>query len=62
MNIQSLIRTFKSVLAAFFGVQSLENRNKDFAEGNPIHFVLVGLVCTIIFLGSLFSIVLYITG
>jgi hypothetical protein len=58
----SLIRSFKSVLAAFFGVQSLENRDRDFAQGNPVHFIIVGLICTVAFIGSLFSIVIYITG
>lgn len=39
----SLWQTIKSVLSAFFGVSSGERRQRDFAEGNPMVFLVVGL-------------------
>jgi hypothetical protein len=39
----------KSVLSAFFGVQSGRNRERDFQHGKPIHFILVGLLATALF-------------
>ena len=37
-----------SVLAAFFGVQSEKNRARDFQHGRPIHYILVGLIMTLL--------------
>ncbi len=42
-------RVLKSVLAAFFGVQSNRNRERDFSHGRPIHFIAVGLLATLLF-------------
>ena len=42
-----------SVLAAMFGVQSNRNRERDFRHGKPAHFVLVGLVATLVFVVAL---------
>ncbi|HRY16414.1 MAG: DUF2970 domain-containing protein [Candidatus Competibacteraceae bacterium] len=39
-----------SVLAAFFGVQSEKNRTRDFQQGRPIHYILVGLIMTLLFI------------
>ena len=49
-----------SVLQAMFGVQSSENRERDFAQGNPAVFLVVGLMMTIIFMLNLFLFVNYI--
>ncbi|MDT0497693.1 DUF2970 domain-containing protein [Algiphilus sp. W345] len=38
-----------SVLAAFFGVQSRRNRERDFKHGKAINFVILGVVMTIVF-------------
>ena len=46
----TLLDTIKSVLASFFGVQSDKNRRRDFQQGNPGQFILVGLVLTIVFI------------
>jgi hypothetical protein len=43
-----------SVLKAFFGVQSLENRDRDFEQGNPIIFFALAIVLTMIFVAGLF--------
>jgi hypothetical protein len=37
-------------LAAFFGVQSEKNRARDFQHGRPIHYILVGLIMTLLFI------------
>lgn len=46
----SLFSTFKSVMAAFIGVQSDKNRHKDFAGGKFWHFAVMGLVATLLFI------------
>ncbi len=56
------IRYIMSVLQAFFGVQSSENRERDFAEGNPAVFLIVGLIMTLIFMVNLLLFVNYIVG
>ncbi len=53
----SLLNTFKSVAAAFFGVQSNKNRERDFSQGKLSHFILVGILGVIIFIAVLFIIV-----
>ena len=49
-----------SVLQALFGVQSSENRDRDFEEGNPVVFFVIAIVITIVFMLSLFLFVNYI--
>ena len=49
-----------SVLQAFFGVQSKDNRERDFEEGNPAIFLIVGLAITFIFMANVFLFVNYI--
>ncbi len=48
----SLLQTAGSVLAAFFGVQSRRNRERDFSRGKASHFIVMGLVLTIVFIAS----------
>ncbi len=50
----NLLRYIISVLQAFLGVQSSENRDRDFDQGNPIIFVALAIVLTILFVASLF--------
>lgn len=52
-----LKETFKSVAAAFFGVQSNKNREKDFSQGKISHFILVGIISVIIFITALVIVV-----
>ena len=56
----SLLQYILSVLQAFFGVQSPENRERDFAEGNPVIFFVLAIVITIMFMASLFLFVNYV--
>ena len=50
----SLFKIIISVLRAFFGVQSLENRDRDFEQGNPIIFFALAIVLTIMLVAGLF--------
>ncbi|MGF1545761.1 MAG: DUF2970 domain-containing protein [Thiotrichales bacterium] len=43
------LAVLKSVAAAFFGVQSERNLQRDFVHGKPIHYILVGLLATAVF-------------
>lgn len=53
----NFITTLKSVAAAFFGVQSDKNRNRDFNQGKFSHFVIAGLIGVIVFIAVLVMIV-----
>ncbi len=53
----SLSTTFRSVGAAFIGVQSNENRTRDFTHGKLSHFIIVGVIAVIIFIGALIAVV-----
>lgn len=46
----SLLDVIKSVASSFFGVQSTENRERDFRHGKPWQFIVVGLMLTGLFL------------
>ena len=49
----NFIDTFKSVGAAFFGVQSDKNREQDFAQGKLIHFIIAGIIGVVAFIAVL---------
>ena len=51
------LNTIKSVLSAFIGVQSNKNRERDFTEGTFSHFVIVGLIAVLLFVGALIGVV-----
>jgi len=42
--------TIASVGASFFGVQSSKNRERDFTHGKASHFIVVGVVATVVFI------------
>ncbi|WP_199610542.1 DUF2970 domain-containing protein [Flocculibacter collagenilyticus] len=46
-----------SVMAAFFGVQSKQNYQQDFNQGNPLPYIVVGIVMVILFVLTLVAIV-----
>ena len=52
-----LKETFKSVGAAFIGVQSNKNRERDFTKGKLSHFIIVGVVCVALFIAALVAVV-----
>jgi hypothetical protein len=45
----TLWQTIGSVAASFFGVQSGRNRQRDFSRGKPLHFIIIGLLMTVVF-------------
>ena len=53
----SFLETLQSVAASLFGVQSRENRQRDFARGRPLQFIVVGLIGVAVFIGVLVIIV-----
>ncbi|MDG4550701.1 MAG: DUF2970 domain-containing protein [Candidatus Contendobacter sp.] len=61
----SLIQVILSVLASFFGVQNRQNFERDFKHGKAAHYIVVGLVMTIVLivvLASLVNLVLRVSG
>ncbi|TFH68900.1 DUF2970 domain-containing protein [Gammaproteobacteria bacterium LSUCC0057] len=52
----------KSALAAFVGVQSSENRQRDFEHGNPLAFIIAGVIGTIVFIATVALVVGYVTS
>jgi hypothetical protein len=53
----TILKTIKSVVAAFIGVQSDKNRVQDFSNGKASHFIIVGVIAVIAFIISLMLIV-----
>ena len=49
----------QSVGAAMIGVQSRKNRERDFTQGKPVHFIIGGLVGTALFLLVIWLLVQY---
>ncbi len=52
----------RSSLAAGLGVQSSRNRQRDFADGSPRRFIVMGVVLTMLFIASLVTVIQIITG
>jgi hypothetical protein len=52
-----LIAVVKSILAAGIGVQSDKNRSRDFEQGNPLVFIIGGIVFTLLFIASIATVV-----
>lgn len=50
----------QSVGAAMIGVQSRKNRERDFTHGKPIHFIVGGVVGTLLFLVAVWLLVQYV--
>jgi hypothetical protein len=60
-----LLQVIGSVLAAVVGIQKGENRARDFTHGKPSHFIIVGLVVTVVLVllvWGLVKLVLYVAG
>jgi hypothetical protein len=58
----SILQVLKSVLSAFVGIQSKENRELDFSQGKFSHYVIVGVIVTVLFIATLVFAVSKITG
>ena len=53
----SLLSVVKSILAAGIGVQSEKNRQRDFEKGNPLVFIIGGIIFTLLFIIAVASVV-----
>jgi hypothetical protein len=55
----------QSVLSAALGVQSGKNRSRDFSRGKPSHFIIMGVLFTVVFVLLIFAavkLVLHLAG
>jgi len=57
MSKPTITQVFKSVLAAFIGVQSEANRKKDFEHGSLSAYVIAGLFFTFLFVVAIIFLV-----
>lgn len=62
MTKPSLLHVFKSVMAAFVGVQSNKNREIDFKHGSLPAYIIVGLMATMLFIFAIVTVVSLVTG
>jgi hypothetical protein len=46
-----------STLAAAIGVQSSKNRERDFAQGSPLPFIVAGVIFTVLFILAVITVV-----
>lgn len=53
----NLLRVIGSVLAAAIGVQSSKNYERDFKHGKARNFIIAGVVFTILFVATVFTVV-----
>jgi hypothetical protein len=53
----SFLGVLWSVMASMFGVQSTRRREADFTRGKPIHYILVGLLVTVVFIMTVWGVV-----
>jgi Protein of unknown function (DUF2970) len=58
----SFFSVLGSVLASMFGVQSSRKREVDFTQGKPIHYILVGLLVTVVFILTVWGVVKLVLG
>ena len=53
----SILQVAQSVLAASFGVQSERNRARDFSQGSARTFIIAGLIGTVLFILTVYTVV-----
>jgi hypothetical protein len=53
----SFLSVLGSVMASMFGVQSSRRHETDFTHGKPIHYIIVGLLVTLVFILTVWSVV-----
>ncbi len=56
-KVPSFIDVLGSVLASMFGVQSNRKREEDFTHGKPSQYVIIGLIVTVVFMLTIWSVV-----
>ena len=50
-------KVMASVFAAMFGVRGNKYRERDFSHGKPIHFIIGGIIATILFILVVYGLV-----
>ena len=58
----SLIGTFKAVAWAFLGIRGRGAQEADIANLNPVHLIIVAVVCAAVFVTSLLFVVRWAVG
>lgn len=58
----SFLQIVGSTLAAAFGVQSSRNRERDFSRGRISHFIVAGIVFTVVFVLAVIVVVRLVLG
>lgn len=53
----SLLSVLSSVLASMFGVQSNRKRAEDFGRGKPWQYIIIGLLATVVFILTVWTVV-----
>ena len=53
----TILQIALSIVAAAFGVQSDENHKRDFANGNPLAFIIGGIIFTVLFVLTIIGVV-----
>ena len=46
----NILEVVLSVLSSFIGIQSNKNRKRDFKSNSPSHFIIVGIILTLVFI------------
>jgi hypothetical protein len=59
--VSKLLRVVQSTLAAAIGVQSKENRERDFEAGNAGTFIVAGVLFTVLFVATIVVVVSAVT-
>ena len=57
-----IVSVILSVLASAFGVQSQQNYQRDFSEKSPLPYIITGIIFTVLLVGGLMGLVLFITS
>ena len=58
----TIIQVIKSVISAAIGIQSEDNRLRDFGQGSLATYVIAGVIFTILFISALIFLVSKVTG
>ncbi len=56
-NRPTIWQVIMSVLAAALGVQNRKNRERDVTHGNPVVFIIAGVIFTALFIMTILSVV-----
>ena len=57
VGVPTFMQVVKSVLAAFLGVQTNRNRERDFSKGKPWHYIVIALFFVVVFILILVGVV-----